>query len=523
MNKSQRFSRTYLFITAFFAGMTSLAVEFAASRLLGNVFGTSNLVWASIIGLILIYLTVGYWLGGKLADRSPNAKTLFVVLLWAGFCIGLVPLISRPVLSFSSDAFDQLNLPGLFGSFSVVVILFSVPVTLLGVASPFVIKLLLKDPERTGSVAGKVSAISTLGSFLGTFVTVLVMIPLMGTYRTFILLSLVMLAISFVGLLVTGSRKVAWVYLWMPVVIIILAFIGLRGTDKNSPGLVYETESAYNYIQVLESGDYIFLRINEGQGVHSIYHPTELFYAGPWSQALVPPLFNPSFSPDQVNRIAILGLAAGTTARQASVVYPQAVVDGFEIDPKIIDVGNRYFGMELSNLNTFTEDARWGLAHSEHLYDIISVDAYKPPYIPAHMTTVEFFAEVKAHLRDDGLMVINVGRSPLDRVIVDSLASTISEVFPKVFISDIPNSFNTVIFASTSSQASWQNLEINLVAHSAEDLPALLQQAATITLAGRVDEFERIPIFTDDRAPIEWLTNKIVLDYVFSDEAGDLE
>jgi hypothetical protein len=173
-----------LFVITFLSGMTSLAVEFAASRLLGNVFGTSNIVWASIIGLILIYLTLGYWLGGRLADRSPKIETLLLILIWAGFTIGLVPIISRPVLSISANAFDQLEIPVLFGSFAAVLILFSVPVSLLGVASPFVIKLLLTDTGTTGGVAGKISAVSTLGSFLGTFITVIVLIPLIGTYRT---------------------------------------------------------------------------------------------------------------------------------------------------------------------------------------------------------------------------------------------------------------------------------------------------------------------------------------------------
>lgn len=516
--------RIYLFVITFLSGMTSLAVEFAASRLLGNVFGTSNIVWASIIGLILIYLTLGYWLGGKLADRSPKIETLLLVLLWAGFTVGLVPIISRPVLSISANAFDQLEIPILFGSFAAVLILFSVPVTLLGVASPFAIKLLLTDTGRVGGIAGKISAVSTLGSFLGTFLTVIVLIPLIGTYRTFLILSLTMIVAVLLGLLLIKQYKLILINLWMPLTIIVLLIIGVRGTDKKSEGLIYETESAYNYIQVLQQGDYRFLRLNEGQGVHSIYHPTEYFYGGPWSQVLVAPYFNPSpVNPSKVNRIAILGLAAGTTARQANVVYPGAKVDGFEIDPEIIRVGETYFGMSLPNLNAIAEDARWGLEKNEQHYDIISVDAYKPPYIPAHMTTVEFFRVVSSHLSPSGVMVINVGRSPINRDLIDALATTINQVFSKVFITDIPESFNTMIFATNNFDASWDYFIQNMTHLAESQASDILIKTGNITLMGKVAGFETSKIFTDDLAPIEWMTNKIVLDYVFSEEVTNLE
>lgn len=519
-----RVIRKYLFILTFFSGMTSLAVEFAASRLLGNVFGTSNIVWASIIGLILIYLTLGYWLGGKLADRSPKIETLLFILLWAGFTVGLVPILSRPVLSISSDAFDQLKLPVLFGSFASVLILFSIPVTLLGVASPFVIKLLLTDTGKTGGIAGKISAISTLGSFLGTFFTVIVLIPLIGTYRTFLLLSLTMLVVVFLGFILIKQNRYVLIYIWMPIIITALFIFGVRGTDKNSQGIIFETESAYNYIQVLQQGDYRFLRLNEGQGVHSIYHPTDYFYGGPWSQVLVAPYFNPSpFDPSAVNRIAILGLAAGTTARQASVVYPAAIVDGFEIDPEIIQVGKTYFDMDLPNLNPIAEDARWGITKSDQLYDIISVDAYKPPYIPAHMTTIEFFGIVNQHLAPDGVMVINVGRSPVNRDLIDALATTINHVFPKVFITDIPDSFNTMIFATNNINASWDHFNQNFVHMVDIQVSDILIEASKVTIMGKVAGYETSKVFTDDLAPIEWMTNKIVLDYVFSEEVTSLE
>ena len=133
---------------------------------------------------------------------------------------------------------------------------------------------------------------------------------------------------------------------------------------------------------------------------------------------------------DKIDSMAIVGLAAGTTARQASIVYPDILIDGYEIDPKIVQVGYDYFGMDLPNLNVYIQDGRWGLNTSKSHYDIISVDAYRPPYIPWHFTTREFFSEVYDHLEPDGVMVINIGRGLDDRRLINALGSTILEVFP---------------------------------------------------------------------------------------------
>jgi predicted membrane-bound spermidine synthase len=247
LDRHQRF----LYIPIFTAGMTTLALELSASRLLGSVFGTSNLVWANIIGLILLYLTAGYFLGGRWADRSPHYTTFYRLLCWAAFTAGLVPLIARPVLRAAANAVLNVNAPVLVGSFGVVLILFSVPITLLGTISPFAIRLALRDVEASGSVAGRIYAISTLGSILGTFTPVLLLIPAVGTARTFLIFAGLLLVIALWGLAQHDRRK-ALTFLWMPLALAILASLVLRGTLKPPPPggtLLYETESAYNYIQ----------------------------------------------------------------------------------------------------------------------------------------------------------------------------------------------------------------------------------------------------------------------------------
>lgn len=511
----------YLYITVFFAGMTTLAIELTASRLLGSVFGTSNLVWASIIGLILIYLTAGYFIGGWWADRSPLYKTMYKILAWGAFIAGLVPLFSRPILWLAADAFDQLQVGILFGSFTAVLILFSIPVTLLGMTSPFAIRLAISDPSQAGTISGQIYAVSTLGSFIGTFLPVLIFIPLIGTARTFLVFSLLLLVVALFGLWLTCGVKCVLYWIWMPFVLLILTLLFGGGSLKKTSGQIYEIESAYNYIQVLEEDGYRMLRLNEGQGIHSVWHPSKIDFDGPWKQFLAAPFFNrPDYHSENVKSMAIIGLAAGTTARQATEVFGPIQIDGFEIDPKIISVGREFFQMDQPNLTAIALDGRWGLERMDKQYDVIGIDAYRPPYIPWHLTTIEFFETVYQHLSEDGVMVINVGRSPTDRRLIDGLAGTIQMVFPSVYIMDVPGTFNSIIYA-TVKPTTVDNLYNNLIyLYTQPDANPLLIKALEMFVKYQQPTPEISIVYTDDQAPIEWITNSMVLNYILF---GDME
>jgi len=517
-------SRRYLMFAVFSSGMTTLAIEMTASRLLGSVFGTSNLVWASIIGLILIYLTAGYFIGGRWADRSPDPATFYRIMLWGAFTSGLVPLIARPVLRLAAAAFDELQLAILFGSFASVLILFIIPITLLGTISPFAIRLALDDPAQAGRVSGRIYAISTIGSFIGTFLPVLLLIPLVGTTYTFLVFSGYLLVVAMVGLARLKGPRTLLPWLWMPLLLALLAALWAGGAFKSTPGQVYETESAYNYIEVLQQDDYTYLRLNEGQGVHSMYHPEQLAFDGPWMQFLAGPFFNsPTYSLDDVEGIAIVGLAAGTIARQATAVFGPIPIDGFEIDPAIIEVGRRYFGMAMPNLNAIAQDGRWGLEHSDRHYTLIALDAYRPPYIPWHLTTREFFEIVRDKLTEDGVVAINAGRAPGDRRLIDVLVATLSEVFPSVYVMDVPATFNSLIYATVQPTQfedlieNYQSLEASGQAHP------LLLSALQRTIANRQPTPQGGEVLTDDRAPVEWIINNMVLRYVFSGGVEELQ
>jgi len=506
-----RLEQPYLYITAFVGGVASLAVEMAASSLLRPYFGTANLVWAAIIGLILLYLTVGNFVGGRWADRSPERTTLYQIVAWAAFFIGLVPFLAHPVLAWADVGLGTFNLTALAGSFIAVLLLFSLPVTLLGCVSPFVIRLAIDDLRSTGKTAGRVYAISTVGSFLGSFLPDLLLIPLIGTRNTFVGISFLLMGVALLGLLLRDTRRFA-LYFWMPVVIVLLALL-LRGEPiKAAEGVIYETESAYNYIQVVERGRCRYLLLNEGQGIHSVYCPGALETGGPWDYFAIAPYFNPPpYSPERVERVALIGLAAGTMARQFTAAYGPVPIDGIEIDPAIVAVGREYFAMDQPNLNVTVADGRYGLTHSDRRYSLVGIDAYRLPYIPPHLTTVEFFQQVRAHLTDDGVVVINVGRTPDDYRLVRAMVATLEQVFPAAHVIDVPNSLNAIVVATVQESES-DNLRANL--RELEEYE-FLHATAVDALAHLCSVEPSQIIFTDDQAPVELMTNAVALGFLF--------
>ncbi len=515
-------NRVFLYTTVFVGGMSTLAIELSASRLLGAVFGTSNIIWANVIGLILLYLTVGYFVGGRWADRSPYARTLYLILLWAAFLSALIPLVARPILSAAAAAVVQAEAGVALGSFVATLALFAIPITLLGTVSPFAIKLGVQRVEDAGRISGAIYAISTMGSLLGTFLPTLITLPELGTTGTFLLFAGILYTVALIGLFTQiGGRALIW--LWMPVllVIILIAFprTPLRAAEAGAV-LLEERETAYNYIQVQEDANgYRLLSLNEGQGVHSIYHPTIFRYQGTWDYFLSAPYFNAGMTPDKVDSLLVIGLAAGTIPRQYQHVYGDIRLVGIEIDEGIIEAGYKWFGLDaMPSLEAIAEDGRLGLNRLQETFDVIAVDAYKPPYIPWQLTTVEFFSEVRAKLSPDGVLAINVGRTPSDRRLVDALTHVLQQNFATVHAIDVPRSFNTILYA-TVQPTTPEMLADNLNTLDPNAQP-LLYDVMSSTVASIVPLGSSDLLFTDDRAPVETLIDSLVLNFLLS---GELE
>ncbi len=512
----------YLLLLVFVSGMTTLGVELSASRLLDPFFGNSLVVWASIIGLMLLYLTAGYTIGGRWADRDPRPSTLYQIAAWGAFLVGLVPFIARPILGWAVQGLAQFDAGLLLGSLVGVLVLFVLPITLLGTVSPFAIRLSLRDVAHGGNTAGSIYAISTLGSLVGTFLPVLLLIPWLGTRLTFFVLAILLLAISLLGLLFTRP-KLALAYAGMAVILVVLNILWAGLPIKPTPGLVFETESGYNYIQVLRiedghGGEWMALQLNEGEGIHSLYNRDYVDYPlvdGVWDYFLIAPYFNPPpYPPEQVNSLLIIGSAAGTIAKAYSEIYGPIPIDGVEIDPEIIAVGRRWFDMNEPNFTVHAQDGRYFLATTANSYDVIAVDAYRPPYIPFQLTTQEFFQQVFDHLTADGVVVINAGRTATDYSLVEALGTTMSSVFPSVYVIDVPSygsSLGNSLVVATKQPTRTDNFFANAV---------LLQHPQLQRVADRAINTGVYPlqpgnlVFTDDKAPVEQVIHRLILRYM---------
>jgi spermidine synthase len=492
----------------FVSGMASLAVEFGASRLLAPYFGTSLYVWGVLIGLVLIYLSAGYVIGGRLADRHPQAEVLYQVTAWAGLWIGLIPLVSYPILLASQQGFKDLSVGLVAGTLLAVVLLFAVPVILLGCVSPFAIRLLLTSVETGGNTAGRVYALSTAGSILGTFLPVFWFIPTYGTRPTLVGFGLALVVISVVGL--WPQRKLYALF----ALAVILAWIFLpTGIKPPQVGtLVYEKESAYNYIQVVQEGTRTELILNEGEAIHSIYDSQTLVTGGPWDYMVIANSFRPAQAAEvQPKNVVILGLAGGTAARQYTAAFGSGVdITGVEIDPEILNVARRYFHLDEPNVHPVVADARYWLDTHAGKYDVIALDAYQQPYIPFHLTTREFFSGVRTHLNPGGVVIANVGRTATDYRLVDAIASTMAAVYPSVFLIDVPQFANTMVYGSTEP-TTLADVEHNLGLTSE---PLAKDVAASAIAQGnlRVSQYHS-QVFTDDLAPVERLIDEIIFSY----------
>ncbi|NOZ49906.1 MAG: spermine synthase [Chloroflexi bacterium] len=505
--------KALLYVVVFIAGYTSLGLELAASRLLDPWFGNSIFVWASLIGLILLYLALGYWWGGRLADRHPQLATLYSIAAAAAVAVALIPIVSRPVLQMAAGIFISYDTTLLAGSFAATLALFSLPTILLGMISPFAIRMLVRSTDGAGQTAGQVFALSTIGSILGVFVTVLLMIPTLGTRRTFIALGLLLLGWTVLaGLHLRLRRALLWLAIWLLMWLLLLPTLAIHA----GAATLYEQESAYNYIQVVSNGPEVVLKLNEGAGVHSVYRPGMRLTGGIWDYFLLAPYFSPApVRPADVDSLLLIGLAAGTIPKLYTQVYGPIPIDGVEIDPAIIDVGRRYFAMTEPNLHAVAQDGRTFLQHSAGTYDVIAIDAYRPPYIPFHLTTLEFFTETRQHLSPDGVVAINAARTRDDFRLVDALAATLAQVYPSVFIIDEPTQgadLGNSLIVATQQPSSLDDFRRNIAHLSSPILQELAQRAAPHARLAPVQG----TVLRDDKAPIEQIVHGIVLRYLLA-------
>lgn len=502
----------FLYATEFFAGMSVMAVELGASRLLAPYFSSSQIVWTIIIGTIMIAMALGNIYGGKSADQNPNPDKLYARILVAAVWIAAIPVLGKYIILLVSALLiftvDSNFL--IWAAFAACMIIFVFPLFLLGTVTPSLAKYSVDSLDDSGKTVGTLGAFNTIGSIIGTFVPTFVTIPSVGTSITFLIFAGILGIISAVYFI---SRKTGEKKIIVSAVLFLLCCI-LGYSDSFAfweSNLAYEGESVYNYLQVKEDDARVLLSTNVLFGVQSVYMKKEGLTGMYYDYAMAAPLMTDKENTAECD-VLILGMGTGTYALQCRRYFDMMSVEGVEIDDRITDLARNYFELP-EDIHVTTYDGRAFLNAVDKKYDVIMVDAYQDITIPFQMSSVEFFTLVKEHLNENGVMVVNMNmRGNAQGSINQYLADTISNVFSQVYTVDVYGSTNRELFASDNPRMI-ENMDANSIRIVDEKLYAMMKNVEENLSVYEAGTY----IMTDDKAPVELLGMRVI-DELIRDE-----
>ncbi|MCI8485127.1 MAG: fused MFS/spermidine synthase [Lachnospiraceae bacterium] len=505
-------NKYFLYVTEFFSGMSVMAVELGASRLMAPYFSSSQIVWTVIIGVIMIAMALGNVWGGRMADKSPSPDKLYGRLLLAAVWIALIPFAGRYLIggiSLLLAVFITRNFlvwAALFACLAV----FAFPCVLLGTVTPSLVKYSVDSLDSNGKTVGELNALNTIGSIIGTFLPTFVTIPSVGTAVTFLIFSGVLALISIVYFLSQGQKKIT-----CALVLLLILGLGFSSSSYSfafwEKDITLEDESIYNYLQVKESDSSVILSTNVLFGVQSILMKDAKLTGMYYDYALAAPLMA-GITAGNPGHILILGLGTGTFAKYCSEYFPDCSIEGVEIDQKIADLASEYFELP-DSVQVSVYDGRSYLAASDKKYDVIMVDAYQDITIPFQMSSQEFFTEVRDHLTPEGVMVVNMNmRSDSKHSINDYLCDTIGSVFDRVYTVPVSGGTNCEVFAFQDSGQleTFEEKRHHLTDSALDEMMTLVSKNLELRESGNL-------ILTDDKAPVELLGMQ-VLDEIIADE-----
>jgi spermidine synthase len=491
-------------VTAFLSGAAVMVVEILGSRLFAPYFGSSTYVWSALIGVILASLSLGYYTGGRMADARSSKEDLSVVLFIAGVVVFLIPVLT-PSIAVISIAFGYR-----LGPLLLALILFSGPNILLGMVPPYAIKLAAKTVKTVGSVSGDLYALSTVGSILGTLLTGFVLIPVLPITGIFVGVAASLFLTSF--LLGGPSKEV----ILSSVAFLLVSFISFRaaGADAVYRGeeVVYDAYTPYHRILVLDNPEktvrLMILDASYSGGMNLSTHASAFDY---------PDYFEtPFLLHANISSVYMIGEGTGVGAVQVKTSHPEASLLVTEIDPQVHAAAVKYFNVtEGDGFAVKIGDGRQILKQSPELYDLVIIDAFNSVFsIPTHLTTVEFFHDVKTHLKPDGIAEINVISSlNEDSMFLQSLCKTIGAEFGHVYFYPVTSTVNKSLTQNVILIASNQSLPTPGKEYIHEHSGGLFSEAKLEDMLGhRIEWFNCSDgiLLTDDYSPTDYLMEPLL-------------
>lgn len=504
-----------MYLTEFFAGMSVMAVELGASRLLAPYFSSSQIVWTIIIGTIMIAMALGNIYGGRSADKNPDPDKLYFRIIIASVWLAAIPVLGKYIIVGISSLLILTVSSGLliWAAFAACMAIFVFPLFLLGTVTPSLVKYTVDSLDHSGRTVGILNASNTIGSIIGTFVPTFVTIPTVGTSVTFLIFAGILLLLAAVYF-ISKKKKLISLVIALAAMVLCCVFGAVSSFAFWEDDIEYEGESVYNYLQVTEDDDRVILSTNVLFGVQSMLvkegNLTGMYY----DYAMAAPYMAGVNEKDSLD-VLILGMGTGTYATQCSRYFDNLRFEGVEIDEKIIDLSREYFELPES-VNVTLYDGRAYLNAVDKTYDIIMVDAYQDITIPFQMSSVEFFTLVKKHLNPGGVMVMNMNmRSGGENSINAYLSDTVSYVFGDVYTVDVGASSNVELFAGKDGEKILEVMTRNIELEDNAQLNALMTRVS--------ENLEKYSpgsrIMTDDKAPVELLGMKAI-DGLIRNETG---
>jgi spermidine synthase len=480
-------------VIVFICGAVVMILEMVGSRILAPYLGTSIVVWTSLIGVILGCLSLGYWWGGRIADRKPDYRILSRIILISGFLVAAVALSKSFLLGALQEYGGSIHL----ASTAATILLFAPPSVLLGMVSPYAVRLKINDVKNSGRTVGRLYAISTVGSIFGTFFAGFFLIAFVGSTNILLVLSLLLAGTSLLASSANTKAKVAAVTLFS------LFFLAARSYDAHLTSVGYhDIDTDYNRILIYQS-------VEDGTG-----RRTQVMVTGPKAQQSAMYLDDPvelalpytkfynlasHFKPD-MKRVLMLGGGGFSFPKYMLSHYPDIKIDVVEIDPQVTMLATKFFDLRRDRrLSIMHQDARTFLNRTGQMYDVILGDTFNSDYaVPFHVSTVETVRRIHDRLADDGVVVVNVlaaiegdkGR------FLRAEYATFKAVFPQVYLYPVSHPASGMIWQNVMLVALKSSRPVPLTSRDPE-LDELLRHRWLKPVAAD------LPPLTDDYAPVD--------------------